>query len=441
MHTNMIIGAGPAGLAAARAFLSRGLSPLVLEAHTGPGGIWDQGNDGSPMYDSAHFISSRDLSGFPGFPMPRSFPDYPGHRLLLDYLNAFATAYGIDEHTRYGTRVLAARPDEKGWTVTTTDGEEIRASSLTVASGTTWTPSLPAWASRFAGEFMHSSDYRTPIALAGGRVLVVGAGNSGVDIACDLSRLARVSLSVRRGYHIVPKHLMGLPADVIASRSRWMPTTVAQRTFARLVRAVVGRPERHGWPEPDHRLFESHPIVSDQLMHLLRHGDLDIRPDVASVEGREVRFRDGTAEEFDVIIAATGYDYAIPYLPADLLEWRQGRPQLWMQTFAANLPTFAAVGLGEFNGGAWPVFDQQARLVADVLVRRLTEPEALAGFDAQMVRRVDLRGGVSHVASARHAAYVHKETFAREVDRLRRRLSMPDLPIDDRSDQLRTRVA
>jgi cation diffusion facilitator CzcD-associated flavoprotein CzcO len=332
-----IVGAGPSGLSTLRSMLNLGLKVDVFERHDSLGGIWDRRNPGTPMYESAHFISSRDLSGFIGFPMPADYPDYPRNDQVLAYLQAFANEFGLTEHIHFSTSVVSATWDRTAWVVTTSDGKTRRYRTLTCANGTQWhplTPQFPGLES-FTGEVMHSRDYSEGAQLSGKRVLVIGAGNSGVDIACDAARFASfAAISVRRGYHLVPKHILGKPADVFANTGPHLPTKVAQAVFPRLLKLTMGDPSQYGWPKPDHKILESHPIVNDQILHYLRHGDLEVRRNIERFEGADVVFGDGKREQFDLVICATGYATKVPYLDDAVFEWKGNRPRLFLRLFS-----------------------------------------------------------------------------------------------------------
>lgn len=186
-----VVGAGPAGLAAARWLKALDTPFEGFERNPGVGGIWNIGFTGPPMYESAHFISSRTLSGFRDFPMPDSYPDYPSHRQILQYLEGYATRFDLRRHFAFGVAVESARPDgEEGWVVRLSDGTERACRGLIAALGCEWRPFVPAIAGMFDGEVVHSRDYKHPRQFEGRRVLIVGAGNSGRDIACDASRSA-----------------------------------------------------------------------------------------------------------------------------------------------------------------------------------------------------------------------------------------------------------
>ena len=429
MADHCIVGAGPGGLAATRAFLAHGLDVDVFERHHDVGGIWDQRNPGSPMYDSAHFISSRSMSGFHGYPMPKSLPDYPSHRQVLTYLRDFAREYDLYRAIELGTGVERAEREDEGWAVTLSSGETRRYRTLLCANGTTWHPNMPELPGRddFAGELLHSHDHRSAAAFAGRRVLVVGAGNSGVDIACDAASAAdHAAISVRRGYHIVPKYIFGTPADEFADKGPHLPMPIAQRLLTLVLRAQVGDPSRHGWPKPDHRLFESHPILNDQILHHLRHGDLAVRPDVTGFDGGDVLFKDGTRERFDTVVMATGYGWPIPYVDRSLLRWRGGRADLYLHLFSREHPDLTAIGFTEGDGGAYGLFDEMADLIARATKLAETDAEAFARFRRiAEIETPDLSGGVRHVHSDRMANYLNMVTYRKVVARLRARFDWP----------------
>lgn len=313
-HRYCIIGAGPSGLAQARAFKQRGVEFDVIERHRRLGGIWDIDNPGSPMYESAHFISSRTLSGYLGFPMPAGYPDYPRHDLILEYLRAFADAYGLVPHIRFDTRVERVTPTAEG-AVVRVGGKDEHYAGVVCATGMNWSPNLPAYPGELSATYRHTASYRSGVELAGKRVLVIGLGNSGADIACDAARFAKATyVSVRRGYHFVPKHIFGRPADVFALGSAWLPKWLRAILFARLHRWIVGDTRVLGMPAPEHGILEAHPLANDQLLHHLRHGDVALKPDVERFEGSRVRFVDSSEIEVDEVLAATGYQVSLPYL-------------------------------------------------------------------------------------------------------------------------------
>jgi Flavin-binding monooxygenase-like len=424
-----IVGAGPGGLAALRAMLHVGLKVDVFEKHSAVGGIWDRTNVGTPMYESAHFISSRDESAYLGLPMPKSYPDYPRHDQILDYLRSFADSYNLNEHIRFNTSVDHASWDGTAWVVQTSDGATHRYRTLTCANGTQWHASMPSLPGQdgFTGDIIHSQKYQTGSQFTGKRVLVVGAGNSGVDIACDAARFAAsAAISVRRGYYLIPKHIFGMPADVFANSGPHLPMKVAQRVFPPLLKLIMGDPSKHGWPKPDHKLFETHPILNDQILHHLRHGDLSVRGDIKSFDGADVVFADGRREAFDLVVFATGYQTKVPYLDTSKFRWKGGRPSLYMRLFSPDQDGLAAIGFTEGDGGAYTLFDNMGDLIARSAWAAEHDPAQYARLRARFAGPdPDVSGGVRHQATDRHAAYVNLQAYQHAVEAMRKDFGWP----------------
>lgn len=453
-----IIGAGPAGLAAAVALQARGIPFRILDAGGAPGGIWDVERDDTPMYASAHFISSKALSGFRGFPMPADYPDYPRHDRILAYVRDYARHHGLEAHATFGVRVTRARPVEDGgaeghgaapaWEVewvpahqaaAGADGDpdsgpptdrQGRFSALIVATGVTWHPNLPEIPGDFTGEMRHAVTYRSPDEFRGRRVLVVGGGNSAVDIACDAARNAAAAfISMRRGYHFVPKYVFGKPADVFAHGGPTLPAWLEQRVFGFLVnRVLVGDLTRYGLPRPDHPILTSHPIMNTQLLHHLGHGDIRARPDVARFQGSEVVFADGSREVVDLVILATGYRRRFPFL--DLPPPGEQRPfteaeippeDLYLTLAHRRFATLFLMGLFETDGAAYDLFGQQGEIVArslEVLARGGEPAERLSRLRRES--RPDLRGGRRYLDTPRHTYYVTDVMYRKAIRSLRR---------------------
>lgn len=425
-----VVGGGPAGLSLARTFLRHGIPFDVYERHSDVGGLWDRTNPGSPIYDSAHFISSKTQSHYHDFPMPEDYPDYPSNRQIHTYMQNFADAYGLRDHIHFNTSVEKAEMQANGsWQVTLSTGETKSYGSLICANGTNWHPAMPEYPGEFTGEMRHAVTFSSMDEFRGKRVLIIGAGNSGCDIACDAAKGADAAfISLRRGYHFLPKHLFGLPADVVAHEGPHLPMWLTQRIFGVILRILNGDLTRLGLQKPDHRLFETHPILNTQLLHYLGHGDIKAKPDVARFEGKTVHFKDGTSEEIDLVICATGYTWKVPYVDPSLFTWKEGRPDLYMNLFSREHPTLYSLGFMETNGGAYKLFDEMADLIARAILAR-----AKGGKEAEAANRLivndrpDLSGGIKFVGSSRHATYVEIDAYRKQMKRIRKRLGWNDL--------------
>jgi len=414
-----IIGAGPAGLLAARALKRAGIPYEQFDKNPDVGGIWDIRNDWTPMYESAHFISSKYKSHLPGYPMPDDYPDYPNHRQVFAYLQAFARDADLYESIRFGTRVARVEREGDTWTVELGGGERRRYRGLFICSGNTWDPNLPDYPGSFTGESIHSVEYDRPRIFERKRVLIVGGGNSGCDIACDAARSADAPfLSLRRGYHFIPKYIMGKPADVFADQFE-LPRWLERQTFKWLLRLTVGDITRYGLPAPDHEVLESHPILNTEVLHHLGHGDLTYRPDVERFDGKTVHFVDGSSEDIDLIVFATGYKVTYPFMDRSHFEWISKYPDLYLSALHRKYDNVCCLGLHQTDGGAFEFFAMQADMMANfILDQDQNQARAQRFRTLKRSDRPDLSEGLRYVKSARHATYVKKSAFKRYCEQI-----------------------
>jgi hypothetical protein len=436
----LIVGAGPNGLAVARAFKRFGVPYAHVERHGDVGGIWDPDNPGTPIYESAHFISSKTCSAFHGMPMPDAFPDYPGRQHILDYVRAFADAFGLRDGLRFATEVTSAVPlADGGWRVTFADGTTADHRAIVATVGAQWLPVMPSYPGTFTGELVHSATYWSSESLRGKRVLVVGGGNSGFDIACDAAKVAaRAALSIRRGYWVFPKHLFGQPVDAFIRQGPHLPNWLAQPILVGVLRLVVGRQDRFGLPAPDHKPLESHPVLNTQVFHYLSHGDLVMKPDVARFDGDLVHFADGSSEAFDVVLCATGFRHEVPFLPpATLATTASGRPRLLTGAFVPGRTDLFVPGMFETNSGGYMLYDKLAFLVAQT-VRDLDDPARRHRVQTETQREVDLSGGLRFVASSRTEDYLDSTALNARIDAVARELRW-ELPTEDGFERIRIR--
>ncbi len=420
-----IVGAGPGGLSLARAFKLRGIDFDIFERHSDVGGIWDPKNPGSPMYASAHFISSKTHSYFSGYPMPEDYPDYPSNKQILAYMRSFASEFGLYDHITFNTEVAKTEFNDDTWSVELSTGETREYRWLICVTGTTWHPKLPSWASdEFDGEVRHAQTFHHMDEFKGQRVLVVGAGNSGCDIACDAATTAdKAFISVRRGYHFIPKHIMGKPADVFADEGPHLPLWMSQKIFGGLLRLINGDISRLGLPKPDHKIFESHPIMNTQLLHYLGHGDIRAKGDVERLEGSDVVFKDGSREQIDIVLCATGYDWKVPYVDPKHFSWKGSRPDNYLHMYSAANPQLFSLGFTETNGGIYKLFDEMADMIGRTIIAQRDDVASWERLQNRIAsHQPKLTGGVKYVASDRHATYVNLDAMRRELGALRKHM-------------------
>lgn len=425
-----VIGAGPMGLATARVLQKHGLPFIGFEQHSDVGGLWDIENPHSTVYESAHLISSKRMTEFAEFPMRDDVAPYPRHDELRRYFRDFAAQFKLAEKYEFSTRVTRLeRHADGGWSLSSERRGETRTrrfDAVLIATGTLHHPHQPALPGNFTGTLMHSAQYKSPSQLSGKRVLVVGCGNSGADIAVDAVRsAASVDLSVRRGYWFLPKFLKGRPIDTLGGLIQ-LPRPLKQRIDGLLLRLVVGKPSDYGLPDPDYRLYESHPVMNSLVLHHLAHGDITARKDIASVEERRVTFTDGASAEYDVILQATGYELQYPFIDRAALNWaNSAAPQLYLNAMHPSDDSIYLMGMVEASGLGWQGRYEQAELVALYLKGlRARHPAALALQREKKTKFADrIDGGFRYLKLDRMAYYVHKASYLREIRRHVRALS------------------
>lgn len=417
-----IIGSGPMGLCTARQLHKHGIDFVGFEQHSDVGGLWDIDNPHSTMYDSAHLISSKGTTQFTEFPMRSEVAPYPHHSEMRRYFRDYAEHFGLYAHYQFNTRVVDIQRLDNGWKLISEQQgvqREWLFEGVLIANGTLHTPNQPTLPGTFTGELMHSSDYRSAAVFDGKRVLVIGCGNSACDIAVDaVHRAASVDISVRRGYYFLPKFTLGRPTDTLGGAIK-LPRPLKQLLDGLLVRALVGKPSQYGLPDPNYKLYESHPVMNSLVLHYLGHGDIKARRDVAKVEGQRVTFTDGEQAEYDLILQGTGYTLNYPFIDRTHLNWPShvGAPQLYLNVFHPEYDNLFMMGMVEASGLGWQGRDEQAELVALVIRQQQAGSAAAKNFrtlvQARSSQRLD--GGYSYLKLERMAYYVHKNSYRASV--------------------------
>jgi cation diffusion facilitator CzcD-associated flavoprotein CzcO len=358
-----LIGAGPVGLGIAKALLEHKIPYEQLEADDQLGGNWYHG-----VYESAHIISSRKTTEYADYPMPSDYPDFPSAPQMLAYLREYAEKFHLCPHIQFNTKVVMASPLPDGrWELELASGEKRIYKGLIVCNGHHWARRFPEYPGVFAGEFIHSKDYKAPAQLAGKRVLVIGGGNSACDIASEAARVgSSACISLRRGYWFLPKTLMGFPlVDLIKG---WFPVW-AQRIFLRAVlRVVFGKYSNYGLPTPEHKIFEAHPTINSELLYYIKQGSIRPKKDIARFEGKTVHFVDGTSDEFDMVVCATGYHVSFPFLPPGLVLVKGSSAQTYGGCVLAEYKNIYIIGTSQVRYGFGPLVTPGADLIARMML-------------------------------------------------------------------------
>ncbi|GAB1645450.1 NAD(P)-binding domain-containing protein [Krasilnikovia sp. MM14-A1259] len=454
MENVCIIGAGASGLTACQALQERGIGFDCYESGSEVGGNWRYGNDNgmSSSYRSLHINTSKNLSEYRSFPMPADYPPFPNHVQMAHYFDDFVDHFGFRDSILFRTEVIHVRRSaDGGWTVTArhrdTGVETVRRyRAVLVANGHHWDPRWPEpgfpGADTFTGTQTHSHHYKVPDAYAGKRVVVLGFGNSASDIAVETSKVsARTTMAIRSGGYVFPKFMFGKAADDMINPfiTRFMPRETQRWVMAALLRTTIGKVTDYGLPAPQHKLFNSHPTVSETLLAAFGHGDLTAKPTISHFDGDTVHYVDGTSEVADAVIYCTGYKISFPFLDDGILAPTDNEVALYHRVIDPAHEGLYFIGLFQPLGATTVLAEAQAKWVADLLAGTAALPPVaemraeIAGYREALAKR--------YVASKRHTIQVdhypylaelakERRAGARRARKAARRRPVPPLPAD-----------
>lgn len=420
-----VIGAGSSGLAATKTLYESGIDVDCFEQGPVVGGNWvfENPNGQSACYETLEINTSCPRMAFPDFPMPADYPAYAKHHQVAAYFESYVEHFGFREAITFNTKVTSVVPVDGGWDVGLAGpaGLETRHyDAVLVANGHHWDPRWPApsYPGTFDGEQMHAHSYRSAEQLRGRRVVVVGSGNSALDIASAAGSVGRTAvISQRRGQWVLRKFTFGRASDQVVFPG-WLPW-VAVRARLRLAALLSGSTTRLGLPRPAHRPGESHPVQSEQIRQALRSGQVIPKPGIERFDGERVVFTDGTSVAADLIIWATGYQVRFPFLDTELVNPDGNELPLWKRTIHPDLPGLYFIGLLQPIGAVMPLSEAQSRWVADLLTGRY-EPPAYQEVRRQTAREKQLNARRFY-ASARHTMEVDFDMYLYDLHRERRR--------------------
>jgi cation diffusion facilitator CzcD-associated flavoprotein CzcO len=378
----------------------------------------------SAAYRDLFINTSRPRMEYTDYPMPESYPDFPHHTHIAAYFDKYVDHFGFREKITFETGVERASRDASGvWSVQLDTGQTREYDALLVANGHHWNPRWPEPAfggsDSFTGIQMHAHSYRENSIFAGKRAVILGMGNSAMDIAVECSYVAeRTYLSARQGVWIIPKYVFGKPVDQMRNDPR-VPFKVRQRFIQALIRSYVGPPERYGLPKPNHRFGEAHPTISGRILDRIQHGTITPKPNIDSFEGSRVKFLDGSAVEADVVVHCTGYKITFPFFDEDLISAPDNRIELFRRVFHPEIPNVFFIGLLQPLGAIMPLAETQGAWVGDYLLGDYALP-------GQARMRADIRADQAamrarYVASKRHTIQVDFDDYLHALAKERRR--------------------
>ncbi|KAJ8388458.1 hypothetical protein AAFF_G00133340 [Aldrovandia affinis] len=433
-----VIGAGSSGLACIKCCLDEGLQPVCFESSDDIGGLWRYKENPEPdrasIYHSVIINTSKEMMCFSDFPIPAHFPNYMHNSLIMDYFRMYAEHFELTRYIRFQTRVCSVnqRSDfshSGQWDVVTENKEGSREKhifdAVMICIGHHVHPNMPVkdfpGIDTFKGKYFHSRDYKTPEEWRGKRAVVIGIGNSGGDLAVELSRVTKqLFLSTRRGAWILNRvGDNGFPIDLHFNRMLKLAQCLLPFSYyCRIGENRLNQRFNHNLYslQPKHRLFSQHPTVNDELPNRILSGTVLVKPNICKFQGSSVVFEDGTVEEdIDLVVFATGYSFSFPFLSSSVLNVTQNKASLYKYMYPCGLerPTLAIIGLVQPLGAIMPISEMQARWATRVF-KGLNK---LPPMDAMLQ---DIKGKADkmaerYVTSQRHTIQVDYITYMDEL--------------------------
>lgn len=383
-----VIGAGAAGISALEQLRQAGYEVDCFEKTDRVGGHWHTD------YDALHLITARDMTHFEDFPMPPDYPHFPRRDQVRAYLESYAEAKGHYDIIRFNTAVVsvvpvatAGAPGSAGWTVNLDTGESLAYDGVLIANGHLWHQKIPQFPGEFTGTQVHSGSYRNTGQIDGTRVLVVGAGNSGCDLAVDVAQhRLEADIVIREGTYFQPKTYFGKPRQEVEFLKEFNPDE--QDLINRLLaRVSVGEWHNYpGMPKPRHNtLAEGSTVVNDLLLYWIHHGRIRVVPGIERFDGNTVHFTDGISREYDTILWATGFHASLPMVDEALLQRRHGVPLRYAGGIVpAGLEKLYLIGMSAPRGPQIPVYGVQTKVAIQMIALHEAAGDGGAGVEAYL---------------------------------------------------------
>ena len=410
-----IIGAGPSGITALKNLATNGFDVTCFEMSNQIGGNWvykDQTGHSS-VFKTTHIISSKKFSEYIDFPMPDDYPDYPSGAELLAYFNSYVDHFELEKHIRFNTKVHKAIPIDNKWKIFFEDSSE-DFDYLVVANGHHWSPRIPNFDGNFSGELMHSHQFKNNEYFKDKSVLVVGGGNSACDIAVEVSRVAKkTSISMRRGYHFIPKFIMGMPSDAYYAKTLWIPQKVRLFLQKLALRIIQGKYEDYGLQKPDHDILQSHATVNSELLYFIKHGKISPKMNISSFQENTVEFENGIKEDYDIVLFATGYKISFPFFSNNHIDYENNDIDLYNFCFHPNFKNLMFVGLLQPLGCIWPLSDLQSQQIVKYLKKEWSLPTDFAKAVSNQLNNMPY----DFIDTPRHKLEVDFHDFANHLKR------------------------
>ena len=419
-----IIGAGCSGFTMAKRLKDYGVPYDCFEMSDNIGGNWYYKNPNglSSCYQSLHIDTSKWRLAFEDYPVPDDWPDFPHHSQLLQYFHDYVDHFGLRDTITFNTSVTkATRRDNGDWDVTTSDGQTRTYQYLFVGNGHHWDPRTPTeyeGLNTFKGYQIHSHHYEDPFEaydFRGKRVLVVGAGNSAMDISSELSQrpiAEKLTISMRRGVWVLPKYMNGQPADK-AMLPSWMPASMGRKLARKMIKKQLGNPADYGLPQPDHEPLDAHPSVSGEFLTRVGCGDINAKGAIDRFDQGGVIFADGSREDIDAIVWATGYKVSFPFFDDDALTPKENRFPLFKRMVKPGYENLFFLALAQPLPTLVNFAEQQSKLAAAAVAGEYAFPDAA---EMDRVIAADEKTHMGHFYDTpRHTMQVDFNTYVKDL--------------------------
>ncbi|TDH08159.1 hypothetical protein EPR50_G00095250 [Perca flavescens] len=436
-----VIGGGSSGLACIKCCLDEGLEPVCYESSDDIGGLWrfkeNPEEDRASIYHSVIINTSKEMMCFSDFPIPAHFPNYMHNSLIMDYFQMYADHFQLTKHIRFNTKVLQVKQrsdfsNSGQWDVETEnkDGKKEKHifDAVMICIGHHCHPNMPLHdfpgIETFKGKYFHSRDYKTPEEWRNKKVVVIGIGNSGGDIAVELSRVTKqVYLSTRRGAWVLNRvGDNGLPLDLQFNRvTDSLRSILPFAVFCGLGERMLNQRFDHTLYnlKPKHRLFSQHPTVNDELPNRILSGTVQVKPNVRRFQGSSLEFDDGSVvEDVDLVVFATGYRFSFPFLASHVLSVSENKTSLYKYVFPPELDrhTLAIIGLVQPLGAIMPISEMQARWATRVFKGCIKLPSVASMLKDAQCKQEEM--AKRYVTSQRHTIQVDYINYMDELAEL-----------------------
>ena len=422
-----IIGAGSSGITAIKTLTENGISVDCYEKGSKIGGVWRYNNDNgvSSAYRSLHINTNRKVMAYSDFPMPDDYPMFPHHSHIIKYFDDYAEHFNLLEYITFNTAVSKITKIKNGYKVELSNGAVEEYEHVIVANGHHWNPRLPKppFKGNFTGENIHSHFYKEFEQVKNKDVLIVGIGNSAVDIACEAARLhtGKVVISTRSGAYILPNWIWSMPFDNLANPlTNKLPMAVQRLLLKIALWLAHGNQEDYGVPKPKRPLLKEHPTLSQDLLNLAGRGAIKFKPNIKEFQGKTVVFEDGTSQDFDMLIYATGYKITFPFLKHydefDVEETNQ--IALYKHMIHPDYDNLFFLALLQPLGAIMPLAELQAKWIANIISGKCTlaNKENMQKAILEETQKLKKRYG----QAPRHTLQVDFFIYKKMVERLMR---------------------